>query len=58
MFMLASLLSRGLRFFLLAGLIHAYGQAIRVFIEKYFNYLTFALMILGIGGFLLVAHFT
>jgi membrane protein YqaA with SNARE-associated domain len=58
MFMLASLLSRGLRFFLLAALIHAYGQAIRVFIEKYFNYLTFALMILGIGGFLLVAHFT
>ena len=34
------------------------GQSVRWFIEKYFNYLTFALMVLGIGGFVLVSHFT
>lgn len=58
MFMVASLLSRSLRFFLLAVLVFYCGQSVRLFIEKYFNYLTFALMILGIGGFLVVSHFT
>lgn len=58
MFMLASLLSRSLRFFLLATLVFYYGKSVRLFIEKYFNYLTFGLMMLGLGGFLLVSHFT
>jgi len=58
MFMVASLLSRSLRFFLLATLVFYCGQSVRWFIEKYFNYLTFALMVLGIGGFVLVSHFT
>lgn len=58
MFMVASVLSRSLRFFLLAALVYWWGQPVRLFIEKYFNYLTFALMILGIGGFLLVSHFS
>jgi membrane protein YqaA with SNARE-associated domain len=58
MFMVASLLSRSLRFFLLAVLVYCWGQTVRLFVEKYFNYLTFALMVLGIGGFLIVSHFT
>lgn len=58
MFMVASLLSRSLRFFLLAVLVFLWGQPVRRFVETYFNYLTFALMILCIGGFLLVSHFT
>jgi membrane protein YqaA with SNARE-associated domain len=58
MFMVASLLSRSLRFFLIAALVYSCGQPVRLFIEKYFNYLTFAFMILLIGGFLLVSHFT
>jgi len=57
MFMLASLLSRSLRFYLLAALVYCFGQTVRLFIEKYFNYLTFAIMVLGIGGFVFVSHF-
>jgi membrane protein DedA with SNARE-associated domain len=58
MFIVASVLSRSLRFFLLAALVFYCGQSVRIFIEKYFNYLTLALMILGIGGFVIVSHFT
>lgn len=58
MFMVASLLSRSLRFFLISGLVFHFGETVRIFIEKYFNYLTFAVMILGIGGFVFVSHFT
>lgn len=54
-FTLASLLSRGARFFLLAWLIHHYGAAIKVFIDRYFNTLTLVFMALLIGFFLLLA---
>ena len=54
-FALASLLSRGARFFLLAWLIHHYGAAIKVFIDRYFNTLTLVFMALLIGFFLLLA---
>ena len=46
----ASILSRGARFFLLAALIHRFGPTIKVFIEKYFNLLAVAFMLLlGLG---------
>lgn len=54
-FSLASLFSRGARFFLLAWLIYRYGAAIKVFIDRYFNILTVVFMALLIGFFLLVA---
>ncbi len=54
-FTLASLLSRGARFFLLAWLIHHYGAAIKGFIDRYFNTLTLVFMALLIGFFLLIA---
>jgi membrane protein YqaA with SNARE-associated domain len=53
-FLAASVLSRGLRFFLVAGLIRAYGQPIKGFIDKYFNILSIVFGVLLIGGFVVV----
>jgi membrane protein YqaA with SNARE-associated domain len=53
-FVIASLLSRGLRFFLLAGLIYKFGVPIKSFIDKYFNVLAWAFGLLLVGGFLLI----
>jgi membrane protein DedA with SNARE-associated domain len=50
-FMIASALSRSARFFIVAGLFGWKGEAIRPFIEKYFNWLSLAFVILLIGGF-------
>ncbi len=53
-FLVASMLSRSARFFLVAGLIHFFGPAVRHFLDKYFNICTVAFFILLIGGFILV----
>lgn len=53
-FFAASILGRSTRFFIVAGLIWKFGPAIRNFIEKYFNYLSIAFMILLIGGFFII----
>jgi membrane protein YqaA with SNARE-associated domain len=50
-FLIASALSRSSRFFIVAGLFGWKGEAIRPFIEKYFNWLSLAFVILLIGGF-------
>ncbi len=55
-FLIASAISRSLRFFLVAWLIYRYGPAMREFIEKYFNLLTVAFMVLLVGGFVLVKY--
>jgi membrane protein YqaA with SNARE-associated domain len=55
-FVLASLISRSLRFFLVAALIYRYGPAVRSFIEKYFNILSIVFMLLLIGGFVVIRH--
>jgi len=55
-FFIASVLSRGARFFLVSALIYKFGPPIRAFIDKYFNILTYAFMFLLIGGFLLVKY--
>jgi len=55
-FVIASVISRSLRFFLVAGLIYRYGPAVRSFIEKYFNILSIVFMFLLIGGFLVIRH--
>lgn len=51
MFIVASLVSRSARFFLVAGLIWKYGEPIRGFIDKYFNLLAIAFTVLLVGGF-------
>jgi membrane protein YqaA with SNARE-associated domain len=56
MFVVASALSRSLRFFILAGLVYTFGDKIRTFIDRYFNALTIAFTILLLGGFWLAAR--
>jgi len=53
-FVIISAVSRGARFFLVAGLIRWFGEPIRGFIERYFNLLTIVFAVALIGGFLLV----
>jgi len=53
-FVLASLVSRSARFFLVGWLIFVYGSGIRSFIDRYFNILTVVFFILLIGGFILI----
>lgn len=55
-FVIASALSRGMRFFLVAGLIYAFGPRIKSFIDRYFNILTIVFVVLLIGGFLLLRY--
>ena len=55
MFFIASIVSRGLRFFLIAGLIWKFGAPIKTFIDKYFNLLAILFTVLLIGSFFLVA---
>ena len=57
MFVVASFVSRGLRFFLVAGLIWKFGAPIKSFIDKYFNWLAIAFTVLLIGAFVLVGKF-
>ncbi|MHB0915075.1 MAG: YqaA family protein [Thermoleophilia bacterium] len=56
MFLIASVLSRGGRFFLIAFLIWKFGPSIERFIDKYFNLLAVAFTILLVGGFVLVKY--
>lgn len=54
MFVIASIVSRGLRFFLIGGLIWKFGSPIKTFIDKYFNIIAIAFTVLLIGSFVLV----
>jgi membrane protein YqaA with SNARE-associated domain len=49
MFVIASAVSRGLRFFLIGWLIWKYGQPIKAFIDKYFNLLATLFTFILIG---------
>lgn len=53
-FVLASALGRGARFFLVAGLLAVYGDPVRVFIERYFEALTVAFVALLLAGFVVL----
>lgn len=56
MFIVASVISRGARFFLVAFLIWKFGPQIRDFIDKYFNWLAVAFTVLLIGGFVVIKY--
>ncbi|MEC4675391.1 MAG: VTT domain-containing protein [Nitrospirota bacterium] len=56
LFMVASVIGRSARFFLVAALIRKFGPSIRDFIEKYFNLLSLVFMVLLIGGFILIKY--
>ena len=51
-----SIIGRGLRFFLVAGLLYHFGEPIRVFIEKHLGLLFTLFMMLLIGGFVAVSY--
>ena len=53
-FILCSILSRGARFYLVAGLLYFFGEKIKIFIDKYFNILTILFFILLIGSILII----
>lgn len=55
-FGVASLIARGLRFFVIAGLLYFFGARIRAFIERYFGILTIVFFVLLIGGFMAVKY--
>ncbi len=55
-FMLASLVSRGGRFFLVAGAIQLFGPWMKDMIEQYFNIFSVVFVVLLILGFWIVKH--
>ncbi len=56
MFLVASIISRGARFYLVAFLIWKFGPSIKAFIDKYFNWVAIAFTILLIGGFVAIKY--
>lgn len=53
-FIIASVVSRAARFFLISLLIWKFGPPIKIFIDKYFNLLAIAFTILLIGSFAVI----
>jgi membrane protein YqaA with SNARE-associated domain len=54
LFVIASTISRSLRFFVIAALFRKFGPEIKIFIDKYFNFLAILFFILLLGGFLVI----
>ncbi|HKY95807.1 MAG TPA: YqaA family protein [Kiloniellales bacterium] len=55
-FAVASVASRGARFFLVAALLHRFGPPIKAFIERYLGLLTAIFFVLLIGGFVAIKY--
>jgi membrane protein YqaA with SNARE-associated domain len=55
-FFVASILARGLRFFVVAWLLWKYGEPIRLFIEKRLGILFIFFSVLLVGGFVLLKY--
>jgi membrane protein YqaA with SNARE-associated domain len=55
-FMVASIISRSARFFLVAALIWKFGRPIRDFIDRYLGWLTILFCVLLAGGFILLKN--
>jgi membrane protein YqaA with SNARE-associated domain len=55
-FMVASILARGLRFFVVAGLLYWIGQPIRGFIERRLGLVTTVFAVLLVGGFVAIKY--
>ncbi|NPD67628.1 DedA family protein [Lichenicola cladoniae] len=56
LFLLASLITRGFRFFLLAGLLHRFGAPIQTFIERRLTILALGFAILIVAGILVAVR--
>ncbi len=55
-FIVASILARGIRFYVVAGLLWWYGEPIRVLIEKRLGLLTILFCVLLVGGFVVLKY--
>ncbi len=55
-FVLASIVTRGLRFFMVAALLRWIGEPIREFIEQYLTWVTTAFVVLLVGGFVALKY--
>lgn len=55
-FVVASLISRSARFFLVAAFIWKFGAPVKGLIDRYFNIISIVFMILLIGGFVLIKY--
>ncbi|MEE8481122.1 MAG: YqaA family protein [Desulfobacterales bacterium] len=55
-FIIASTISRSARFFLVGSLIYIFGPRIQTFIDKYFNILAVAFMVLLVAGFVIIKY--
>jgi|SaaInlStandDraft_7_1057024.scaffolds.fasta_scaffold05133_2 membrane protein YqaA with SNARE-associated domain len=55
-FLGGSVVSRGMRFFIVAGLLWHFGEPIRVFIEKHLNTLAVIFTVLLIGSFVVLKY--
>jgi len=52
----ASILGRGARFFLVGSLIFFFGPKVKEFLDKYFELATVALLVLGTAGFVAIKY--
>ncbi len=55
-FGIASIVARGMRFFLVSGMLKVCGEPIKEFIEKHFGLLSIIFFILLFGGFILIKY--
>lgn len=55
-FIAASIVTRGARFFLVAALLYWFGEPIREFIERWLTLLTTAFVVLLVGGFVAIKY--
>ena len=53
-FVLASIVARAMRFYLVTGLLYWFGEPVREFIEKRLSLVTTAFVILLVGGFVAI----
>jgi membrane protein YqaA with SNARE-associated domain len=52
----ASTIGRSARFFMVAGAIYLFGAQVKALIEKYFDWLAWVFLILGVGGFVAIKY--
>lgn len=55
-FIVASIISRALRFYLVSAIIFKFGAPIKSWLEKYFNLVAVAFTVLLIGGFVVIKY--
>lgn len=55
-FIIASVITRGIRFYLVAGLLYWYGEPIRAFIERRLTLVTTLFVVALVGGFVVIKY--